>query len=303
MAERFKAPAWKACSRAIVSRVRLPSSPPEFVILLVQINPMPIFKTAILPYHHLFKDLKNNLSIKIFIWGLLYSLLLLYTMGVVDRIVGSGNTNTLTLLKSIIYIQQLPIIFFVVFSLKQIYMLTISSQPFISQITADFKSIQSDNRVFRSFTIYAFIAYVPLYLLSALIGYNFSWSLLVLILFPGYFFVFPAFVLIERPQTTYLQSVLLVNKAIHKKSKLILITSITAAIFMLVHEIVRSILVGFIAYKVVVSNGQNATTGLMLAVAGLWDFITIYLGMIIYIKLSLILYLRFRNPVKHNALS
>jgi len=264
---------------------------------------MPIFKTAILPYHHLFKDLKNNLSIKIFIWGLLYSLLLLYTMGVVDRIVGSGNTNTLTLLKSIIYIQQLPIIFFVVFSLKQIYLLTISSQPFISQITADFKSIQSDNRVFRSFTIYAFIAYVPLYLLSALIGYNFSWSLLVLILFPGYFFVFPAFVLIERPQTTYLQSVLLVNKAIHKKSKLILITFITAAIFMLVHEIVRSILVGFIAYKVVVSNGQNATTGLMLAVAGLWDFITIYLGMIIYIKLSLILYLRFRDPVKHNALS
>ena len=100
-----------------------------------------------------------------------------------------------------------------------------------------------------------------------------------------------------------MQSVLLVNKAIHKKSKLILITSITAAIFMLVHEIVRSILVGFIAYKVVVSNGQNATTGLMLAVAGLWDFITIYLGMIIYIKLSLILYLRFRDPVKHNALS
>jgi hypothetical protein len=286
-----------------VSRVRIPSSPPEFVILLVQINPMPIFKTAILAYHHLFKDLKNNLSIKIFIWGLLYSLLLLYIMGVVDRIVGSGNTNTLTLLKSIIYIQQLPIIFFVVFSLKQIYLLTISSQPFISQITADFKSIQSDNRVFRSFTIYAFIAYVPLYLLSALIGYNFSWSLLVLILFPGYFFVFPAFVLIERPQTTYLQSVLLVSKAIHKKSKLILITFITAAVFMLVHEIVRSILVGFIAYKVVVSNGQNATTGLMLALAGLWDFITIYLGMIIYIKLSLILYLRFRDPVKHNALS
>ena len=286
-----------------MSRVRIPSSPPEFVILLVQINPMPIFKTAILAYHHLFKDLKNNLSIKIFIWGLLYSLLLLYIMGVVDRIVGSGNTNTLTLLKSIIYIQQLPIIFFVVFSLKQIYLLTISSQPFISQITADFKSIQSDNRVFRSFTIYAFIAYVPLYLLSALIGYNFSWSLLVLILFPGYFFVFPAFVLIERPQTTYLQSVLLVSKAIHKKSKLILITFITAAVFMLVHEIVRSILVGFIAYKVVVSNGQNATTGLMLAVAGLWDFITIYLGMIIYIKLSLILYLRFRDPVKHNALS
>ncbi len=286
-----------------MSRVRIPSSPPEFVILLVQINPMPIFKTAILAYHHLFKDLKNNLSIKIFIWGLLYSLLLLYIMGVVDRIVGSGNTNTLTLLKSIIYIQQLPIIFFVVFSLKQIYLLTISSQPFISQITADFKSIQSDNRVFRSFTIYAFIAYVPLYLLSALIGYNFSWSLLVLILFPGYFFVFPAFVLIERPQTTYLQSVLLVSKAIHKKSKLILITFITAAVFMLVHEIVRSILVGFIAYKVVVSNGQNATTGLMLALAGLWDFITIYLGMIIYIKLSLILYLRFRDPVKHNALS
>ena len=32
VAEWFKAPAWKACSRAIVTRVRIPSSPPPTFI-------------------------------------------------------------------------------------------------------------------------------------------------------------------------------------------------------------------------------------------------------------------------------
>ena len=51
MAEWFKAPAWKACSRAIVSRVRIPSSPPSICAncgVLMNITFVPLVKSHFL---------------------------------------------------------------------------------------------------------------------------------------------------------------------------------------------------------------------------------------------------------------
>jgi hypothetical protein len=118
-------------------------------------------------------------------------------------------------------------------------------------------------------------------------------------LFPGYFVIFPAFALLKNPQTTYRQSVMLINKELcGKKIRLSLITLITAAIFWFVQTILGSILVGFIAYKIVTGNGNDATVGSMVSAAGLYYFITSYLGMIIYVRLSLILYLKFAPKIQ-----
>jgi hypothetical protein len=224
---------------------------------------MTIFKTAILPYKYFFTDLKNNLSTKVLIWTILYVLLSLYIKQVIERVVGSGNQDSSTWLLIVSYIQQLLTAFSLAFCLRQTYITTLNSEPFISKFGINPDIGQNSNRTFRLFIVYTFIIYI-LSTLSGLSNYYFSWLIFAPILFPGYFVIFPAFALLKNPQTTYRQSVMLINKELcGKKIRLSLITLITAAIFWFVQTILGSILVGFIAYKIVTGNGNDATVGSM----------------------------------------
>jgi len=258
---------------------------------------MTIFKTAILPYQHIFKDLKNNISLRELSFLALYILFLLYNWQIIDRVVAYGNKDTLLILRIIVFVQELLILPVFAFCLKKVYLTTIYSESFNSKISLTPNIEQSSNRTFRLFSISIIGVQVLLSSLSVLTNYSFVWLIPVFVLFPGYFVIFPAFVFIERPQLSFIESILVLNKVLYnKKTKIILVTAIAAAIFLFVQTIVRHFLVGFLAYEVVNSNGQNVTTGLLISSLGLYDFISCYIGMIIYVKFSLILYLKFKQP-------
>ena len=106
---------------------------------------MTIFKTAILPYKYFFANLKINLNINILVSLILYGLFFLYSKGVVDRIIGSGNKDTLLMLKLIIALQNIVGAFLLSFCFRKLYITTICSNPFITKINIKFNIIESSS--------------------------------------------------------------------------------------------------------------------------------------------------------------
>jgi ABC-type protease/lipase transport system fused ATPase/permease subunit len=114
---------------------------------------MTIFKTAILPYQHIFKDLKNNISLRELSFLALYILFLLYNWQIIDRVVAYGNKDTLLILRIIVFVQELLILPVFAFCLKKVYLTTIYSESFNSKISLTPNIEQSSNRTFRLFSL------------------------------------------------------------------------------------------------------------------------------------------------------
>lgn len=113
-----------------------------------------------------------------------------------------------------------------------------------------------------------------------------------------YVLILPPFILIEKPNISYFLSLRIVVKVVKLQfSKLALIVFITTIIFEIICIPLYYFPLGYMSYVVVVSNAQYATTGMMFTVSAICSFVTIYIGMIIYAKLSIDVYLKLKNHV------
>mgnify|MGYP006870597270 CR=1 FL=1 len=121
---------------------------------------------------------------------------------------------------------------------------------------------------------------------------------MVLLCFSWYFFLFPAFLILKKPQTGYKLSCQIIMRVIKGHwMKLNLVSIITCAVYEIIRFLILLISVGYVAYLVVVSNGQLANVGMMLAVSALCNFIIVYVGMVLYVRLSLNMYLIFKDRI------
>ena len=83
---------------------------------------MKIIKEALFPYKNLFIDLKNTISRGLFIYFLVYSCFIFYSTGVLDRVVGSGNPETLFMMKTLILAQVKILMGFIYFTFHWVWM-------------------------------------------------------------------------------------------------------------------------------------------------------------------------------------
>ncbi len=251
---------------------------------------MKIIKEALFPYKNLFIDLKNTISRGLFIYFLVYSCFIFYSTGVLDRVVGSGNPETLFMMKIVLFAQEIPVLCFVLFYLKNIYLRIIKKEK--EDIFG--KNTDSFRRVGKKFKLFLF-SLVVVYALGFFANHYFL--LMVLLFFSWYFFLLPAFLIIEKPQTNYKLSCQIIKRAI--KACWIKINLVAMAVCVL-YEIIRCFIVfvpvGYIAYLVIESEGR-VTVGMLMAISALCNFILVYVGMVLYVRLSLNMYLIFKDRI------
>lgn len=260
---------------------------------------MKIIRVSLSPFLNLFRDLKNNLTLGKFVWFFVYCLFALYTGQIIDRVVGSGNVNTQLLLGVTVSFQELPVLLFVFFYFKRIYLKLIESRG------VGANSISLDNslgniRLLRVVLFSIFILYLPFVFLKTFYSnsiYN-AFFIIKMFLLLIYILILPRFILTEKPSASKFLSLRIIGKVVVLQSfKLLLIIFIISIIFEIICIPLYYFPQGYMAYLVVVSNGQDATTGMMIAVTAICNFITVYIGIILYAKLSIRVYLSFRNRI------
>lgn len=262
-----------------------------------KIEYMKVIATSLSPFPNLLRDLKNNLTFGKFIWFFIYSIFVLYISQISNRILGSGNINTQFMLSLILYIQEIPILLFVFFYLKTIYLKIALNRKEVSSLVG---LIDNNSKNIYSFKIFLFSVFIFYLLFSFLEIYQYNYALFFIIKLFLLVYLIPLlpFIIIEKPNISYFLSFQIIVKAIRLQFfKILLVIFITTIIY----EIICILLYYFpqvcMLYLAVVSNGQDATVGEVMAIASICNLVPIYIGIIIYTKLSLEIYLKFKNRI------
>lgn len=259
---------------------------------------MKIIATSLSPFPNLLRDLKNNLTLGKFVWFFMYCIYALYVSQIIDRIIGSDNLHTQILLRLIFYANEIPILLFVFFYLKKIYLNIIKSRRLENDRNKKVNNSSKHIWLFRIFLFSVLVLYCLFIFFNLNQSYFFYFVIKLFLLVA--LILLPPFILIEKPDISYFLSFKVIIKAARLQFfKLLLITFITTIIFEIICIPLYYFPQGYIAYKVVVSKGENATIGILLAVSAVCNFITVYIGIIVYTKLSLEIYLKFKKLILH----
>ncbi len=243
---------------------------------------------------NLYRDFKNNLTIGKFGWLFIYCLFVLYTEHFVDKIMSSEGLDS-QVIQRIYYIQNFPILLFALFCLQDIYLKIITSDNIVFSKTID--KIQYI-KLFRLFLFTVFIGYLALGLVS-IFEYGIFIFFIVALFLEAYLLILPAFILIERPSNSYFLSIFVVVKVIGLQ-----IFKIMAAMF-IVEAIYQIICIPLYAipeiYKLsiaLVSKVPVVDNSVpFIVLSSVCYFIECYIGIILYAKLSILVYLSFKNRI------
>ena len=261
-----------------------------------KIEYMKVIATSLSPFPNLLRDLKNNLTFGKLVWFFIYCIYALYIGQITDRIIGSSNLHTQLLLSIIFYTSEISILLFVFFYLKKVYLNIISTRK-------EFEGKNYNDNNFRNiylFRVFLFSILFFYFLLSHLKIFQYSYILffIIILFILVYSILLPPFIIIEKPNISYFLSFKIIVKAVGLQFfKLLFIIFITTIIFEIICIPLYHFPIGYVAYKIVVSNDEDVTTGILFAVAAVCNFITVYIGIIIYTKLSLEIYLKFKKRI------
>ena len=198
-------------------------------------------------------------------------------------------------IQRIYYIQNFPILLFALFCLQDIYLKIITSDNIVFSKTID--KIQYI-KLFRLFLFTVFIGYLALGLVS-IFEYGIFIFFIVALFLEAYLLILPAFILIERPSNSYFLSIFVVVKVIGLQ-----IFKIMAAMF-IVEAIYQIICIPLYAipeiYKLsiaLVSKVPVVDNSVpFIVLSSVCYFIECYIGIILYAKLSILVYLSFKNRI------
>lgn len=244
---------------------------------------------------NLYRDFKNNLTIGKFVWLFIYCLFVLYTEHFVDKIMGSEGLDSQVMQRVVYYIQNFPILLFALFCLQDIYLKIITSDNIVFSKTID--KIQYI-KLFRLFLFTVFIGYLAFGLVSIL-EYGIFIFFIVALFLEAYLLILPAFILIERPSNSYFLSIFVVVKVIGLQIfKIMAAMFIVAAIYQIICIPLYAIPEIYKLYMVLVNNVLVFdNSGPFLVLSSVCYFIECYIGIILYAKLSILVYLSFKNRI------
>ena len=244
---------------------------------------------------NLYRDFKNNLTIGKFVWLFIYCLFVLYTEHFVDKIMGSEGLDSQVMQRVVYYIQNFPILLFALFCLQDIYLKIITSDNIVFSKTID--KIQYI-KLFRLFLFTVFIGYLAFGLVS-IFEYGIFIFFIVALFLEAYLLILPAFILIERPSNSYFLSIFVVVKVIGLQIfKIMAAMFIVAAIYQIICIPLYAIPEIYKLYMVLVNNVLVFdNSGPFLVLSSVCYFIECYIGIILYAKLSILVYLSFKNRI------
>ncbi len=255
---------------------------------------MKIINSSFDSVSNLYRDLKNNLTVGKLGWLFIYCLFVLYTEHFVNNIIGSEGIDPQLIQRIVYYIQNFPVLLFVLYFLQDIYLKIITSDNIVFSKTTD--KIQYI-KLFRLFLFTVFIGYLAFGILSI---FEYGITLFIITFFiEAYLLILAAFILIERPSNGYFLSIFLVIKVIGLQifkiiAAMLIVGVIYEIIFIPLYAIpeIYKLSIALISKVPVVDNSVT-----FILLSSVCYFVECYIGIILYAKLSIHVYLSFKNRI------
>lgn len=256
---------------------------------------MKIINSSFDSVSNLYRDFKNNLTIGKFGWLFIYCLFVLYTEHFVDKIMDSEGLDPQMMQRIVYYIQNFPILLFVLSCLHDIYLKIITSDNIAFSKTTD--KIQYI-KLFRLFLFTIFIGDLA-FGIASIFEYGIFIFLIVALFLEAYLLILPAFILIERPSNSYFLSIFVVVKVIGLQIfKIIAAMLIVGVIYQIICIPLYAIPEIYKLSIVLVSKVPVVDNSVpFIVLSSVCYFIECYIGIILYIKLSILVYLSFKNRI------